>query len=246
MNKICTNTNEKWRDVVGYEGLYQVSNTGKIRSHHKGKWKDIVDCATKYGYKVVLLYKNGVRKSARVHRLVAEAFIPNPNNYPYINHKDENPLNNCAENLEWCTPKYNSNYGTATKRRAEKFMTPILMFDIDGNILKTFNSIIDAERELKHNHECISRCCSGKILSYKNCIWLYKGQESLLQERIDKCKKSNNFHRIARCDMDGNVLQIYPNISIAARESVTSRTQIDRQLKKNIISKNSKWLWKLV
>ena len=246
MNKICTNINEKWRDVVGYEGLYQVSNTGKIRSHHKGNWRNIKDCTSKYGYKVVLLHKDGIRKNARVHRLVAQAFIPNPNNLPYINHKDENPSNNHVDNLEWCTAAYNSNYGTCQQRKVSKQQIPILMFDIDGNLLRTFNSIIDAERELKYNHECISRCCSGKILSYKNCIWLYKGQESLLQERIDKCKKSNNFHRVARCDMDGNVLQIYPNISIAARESVTSRTQIDRQLKKNIISKNSKWLWKLV
>lgn len=237
---------EEWKDVVGYEGLYQVSNLGKVRSHYKDKWRIISDCTTKYGYKVVLLYKDKKRTQSRVHRLVAEAFISNPQNYPYINHKDENPANNCVENLEWCTAKYNSNYGTATKRRTEKLMIPILMFDIDGNILKAFNSIVDAERELKYNHECISRCCSGKILSYKNCIWLYKGQESLLQERIERCRNSNNFHRIARCDMNGNVLQIYPNVSIAARESATPRIQIDRQLKKNIISKNSKWLWKIV
>lgn len=180
---------EEWKDVVGYEELYQVNNSGKVRSHYKGEWKIISDCSTKYGYKVVLLYKDGVRKSARVHRLVAEAFIPNPNNYPYINHKDENPANNCVENLEWCTAKYNINYGTCQQRKASKLQIPILMFDIDGNLLETFNSITDAETELRYNHECISRCCSGKIISYKNCIWLYKGQESLLQERIERYKK---------------------------------------------------------
>lgn len=118
---------EVWKDVAGYEGLYQVSNLGRVASLEritsKGvhvPYKLLSQSNDKDGYKKVGLYKDGKVEVGRVHRLVATAFIPNPYNYPVINHKDENKQNNVVDNLEWCTVKYNANYGTAIQRRSDK------------------------------------------------------------------------------------------------------------------------------
>lgn len=111
-----------WKDIPGYEGLYQVSNTGKVRSlNYKGTgkkkiWKYAITVNT---YKKIALYKNGEIKYYYIHRLVAQAFMPNPNNYPVVNHKDENKSNNVVWNLEWCTQQYNCNYGTCQRRKSE-------------------------------------------------------------------------------------------------------------------------------
>ena len=115
---------EEWRDIKGYEGKYQVSNLGRVKSLKDSKEnyreKILSNSTDKRGYSNVNLYKNGKRNYFKVHRLVAEAFIPNPNNYPQVNHKDENKTNNCVSNLEWCTHEYNINYGTRNKRVSEK------------------------------------------------------------------------------------------------------------------------------
>lgn len=112
-----------WRDVPGYEGLYQVSNTGKIRSlNYKGtgKTRKLKLSVENDGYCHINLYnRDKKRRTHKVHRLVALAFIPNPNNYPIINHRDENRSNNCVWNLEWCTYVYNNNYGTRNKKLSE-------------------------------------------------------------------------------------------------------------------------------
>lgn len=115
---------EIWKDIEGYEGLYQISNMGRVKSlakqtlcgHRKEQTifrneKFLSLRCNKKGYLQVGLSKNGIRKQFTVHRLVAQTFIPNPNNLPQVNHKDENKTNNCIENLEWCTAEYNCNYG---------------------------------------------------------------------------------------------------------------------------------------
>lgn len=118
---------EIWKPVKGYEGLYEVSNKGRVKSLKRysvrfGHQKELVGeklmslHKSSEGYIIVHLSKDGERKSKSVHRLVAQAFIPNPHCYPLINHKDENKANNHVENLEWCTQEYNVNYGTAHKR----------------------------------------------------------------------------------------------------------------------------------
>lgn len=96
---------EIWKDIEGYEGKYQVSNTGEVKSLNyrgSGKTKLLRQTADKDGYKCVIFCKNGKVKGYKVHRLVAIAFIPNPNSLPIINHKDEDKTNNCVDNLEWC------------------------------------------------------------------------------------------------------------------------------------------------
>ena len=124
---------EEWRDVVGYEGIYEISNTGilkscerKVNVAHRGftgfrviKEKVMKTTFNDSGYEEIKLCKNNKYTQVFIHRLVAQAFIPNPNNLPFVNHKDENPRNNCADNLEWCTAKYNTNYGNRNKKISE-------------------------------------------------------------------------------------------------------------------------------
>lgn len=106
-----------WKDIKGYEELYKISNYGKVFSKIKNR---ILSPYKVNGYLQIDLYRNAKRKHCRIHRLVAEAFIPNPNNHPIINHKDEDKINNHTSNLEWCTNEYNSNYGTRNSRIGEK------------------------------------------------------------------------------------------------------------------------------
>ena len=123
---------EIWKDIPNYEGLYQVSNIGNVRTldkyvnssiknNDKVKRKSqILKQYNKRGYLQVTLTVNNKRHYFGVHRLVAQAFIPNPNNFPQVNHKDENPLNNNVKNLEWCTAKYNCNYGSRNSKIPNK------------------------------------------------------------------------------------------------------------------------------
>ena len=104
---------EEWKNVIGYEGLYEVSNKGNVRNVRRNTLLKL--SKTNDGYIQVHLYKNGIRTGFKVHRLVAEGFLPNPNNLPEVNHKDENPINNSVNNLEWCDHKYNVNYGHRTE-----------------------------------------------------------------------------------------------------------------------------------
>lgn len=109
---------EKWKDIEGYEGKYQISNKGRVKAlnFRRTTKEKIISGRNNKGYQAVELWKFGKRKSYLVHRLVALSFVPNPDNLPQINHKDENKLNNNADNLEWCTQFYNNIYGTRLQR----------------------------------------------------------------------------------------------------------------------------------
>lgn len=107
----------EWRDVKDYEGLYIVSNSGLVKSLITNR---ILKPRNSGDYDRVLLFKNKHTKECFIHKLVAEVFIPNPDNLPQVNHKDENKTNNCVDNLEWCTPSYNVNYGTCQERKSKK------------------------------------------------------------------------------------------------------------------------------
>lgn len=109
---------EKWKDIEGYEGLYQISNKGNVKSlnYNKTKKEKLLKSHYHHNYKRITLYKDKKYKSFFVHVLVAKSFIPNPNNLPQVNHKDENRENNVYTNLEWCTEKYNCNYGNRNKK----------------------------------------------------------------------------------------------------------------------------------
>lgn len=172
---------EIWKDIRDYEGLYQVSNTGKIKSlnyRHTGREKIMKHSVNNKGYLFVKLWKNRKFKSFRVHRLVAEAFIPNPNNLPFINHKSEIKTQNNVENLEWCDAKYNNNFGTRKERVGEKTTNGkcsklVLQIDKTTNeVIAEFPSMHQVERELGISH--ISECCLGKRNTAGGYKWRYK------------------------------------------------------------------------
>ena len=138
---------EIWKDIEGYEGIYQINTKGDIKSlPRKGAHGGIIKpTEDKDGYLCVGLNKNAKRKTFKVHRLVAMTFIPNPNDFPEVNHKDENKANNYVENLEWCHHDYNSQYGTRGERIGRALARPIYSVDEFGNI-EHFNSLADAQR----------------------------------------------------------------------------------------------------
>lgn len=188
---------EIWKAISGFEGLYEVSNFGSIRSvdhsvcrscHGTIKVRGrILRKFLKFGYETITLTKDGRNHYKRVHQLVAEAFVPVPrellhlygkkteNGYPalVLNHKDENRSNNRADNLEWCTQKYNINYGTAVGRRAKKFMKPILQFTQGGDFVARYESVTEAGRVANASIGNISRCAYGRY-GYKTAggfVW---------------------------------------------------------------------------
>lgn len=156
--------NEIWKPVKDYEGLYEVSNLGRVKSlnyKNSNKEKILKQGLTAKNYCQISLCKNKEIKHLYIHRLVAQAFIPNPNNLLLINHKDENPLNNIVSNLEWCDKKYNNNYGNCKEKHSLKVSIPIKQFDLNGNYIKTWNSMKDAQESLKVSRGNICLCCKG-------------------------------------------------------------------------------------
>ena len=160
---------EIWKDKKDYEEHYQVSNCGRVKSIRFGKERILKPVPNSFGYLFVKLCKDGKAKAFTVHRLVAEAFLDNPNNYKEVNHKDENKTNNVVTNLEWCDRKYNQNYGT----RTEKCSKPVLQYDLEGNFIKEWKSTAECGRN-GYNYGNVAACCRGKLKKYKNFIWKYK------------------------------------------------------------------------
>ena len=208
------NEKEEWRPVKDYEGRYEISNLGRVRSlDHKvfcektQTWKSRIQRGrvlkpasngSKQGYLIVNLRRFNRSKMRYVHRLVADAFLDNPNNYPVINHKDENPKNNRVDNLEWCTQKYNVNYGSRLdkfrffmlsdknpnrgKHRPESFKEKVrksvLQFDREGHLVKEWDSARTVGDTLGIYPGGITSSCRRRIPSYKNFIWRYKNDKS--------------------------------------------------------------------
>lgn len=173
---------EHWKAVVGYEGLYEVSDQGRIRSlnyAHTGQVDYLIPQKTEKGYLRVCLYKNGISKQWRIHRLQAIAFIPNPDNLPCVNHKNETPWDNRVENLEWCNAKYNNNYGTVKQRVSQTMrkhfssINQVGQYSLEGTLIAVFLSVKEAAKQTRFNSINILKCCLGKIKSYKGFIWQY-------------------------------------------------------------------------
>ena len=184
---------EIWRDIKDYEGLYQVSNLGRVKSlEHKVLFKNsekiIKECLLKPykvrgGYFQVKLQNNTLKKNIYIHRLVAMTFpdlvdwTEDAKGKPFeelqVNHKNEfDKANNCVDNLEWCDNYYNSHYGTHIERVIQSHLKPVLQYTLDGQFVAEYSSIIEAEKQTGIRHICC--CCKGKRKTAGGYIWRYK------------------------------------------------------------------------
>ena len=169
---------EIWKDIKDYEGLYQISNLGRIKSFRRStKFK----CPDEYiltptvannGYMQVTFYKDKTKHKFLVHRLVAKAFLPNPNNYPQVNHKDENRENNRVDNLEWCTAEYNNAYGTAQLRKIDTVSKPIEQLTYDGKVIAIYRSTRIAS-EILHIERGTLSSAINKHSQCQGFFWRY-------------------------------------------------------------------------
>lgn len=183
---------EIWKDIRGYEGRYQVSNLGNVKSLNYGNHgtaKNLVPKVSNRGRPWVELAKDGAKKAYLVYRLVATEFIPNENNYPEVNHKDENVFNNCVDNLEWCTGEYNRSYSynlhpekhrdarescTRTgKRYGKRTALEIEQLDFEGNVVKRWPNSRTIFNDTGMSDWSISECCRGKRKQAYGFKWRY-------------------------------------------------------------------------
>lgn len=175
---------EKWKDIIGYEGLYQASSLGNIRSLDRydcrGNWikgKVMKPRLINSGYLMVhFRNENGKRKGLLVHRLVAQAWIDNPEGKKQVDHIDENKLNNRVENLRWATPKENTNHGTGMKRAALSRGISVAQLTEDNEVIAIFPSLAEAGRKTKINDSAIGACCSGRFKHAGGYKWRYEGK----------------------------------------------------------------------
>lgn len=199
---------EEWKDIEGYEGLYQISNYGRVKSLErecKNRWgqmrvveeKILKGSPNSDGYLCVSLCKNGTKKSYRVNRLVAIAFIPNPNDLEEVDHIDGNKEKNIFTNLRWVSRLENmQNENTVNKRKAEKDKygrkgedhwksKRVVQLSLNGELIKIYGSIREASRETKFHHESIRHCCKRDNKEYKGFKWMYYEDYIQLKGEID-------------------------------------------------------------
>ena len=210
---------EIWKDIIGYEGLYKISNYGRVKNKNK-VLKLKVD---KDWYYRIGLSKNNKQKFYFIHRLVAQAFIPNPNDYPQVNHKDQSPnkklgifANNNVANLEWCDCKYNNNYGTVKelKRKAQlnriDVSKVILQYDLDGNFIKEWKSQKEIERSLGFKQANISDACT-KLKTHQSFGYMWYIKET--EEYGNKISKYINPRSkpVYQYDLNYNFIKFFEN-----------------------------------
>ena len=169
---------EVWKPIVGYVGLFEISSFGRVKSFRKKDpyiLKEIT--GGNNDYKTVQFQVNKIRKTFLIHRLVAQHFINNDDetNKIQVNHIDQNVENNYYKNLEWCTPKYNANYGDRNKKVSEKaHKKKVLQFTLDGEFVREWDSLCEIERQTGFPRTNISACCRGKHKSAYGFVWKYK------------------------------------------------------------------------
>lgn len=178
---------EIWKDIEGYGGTFQVSNLGRVKTfnyRNTGVEKVLKPKKHNKGYLQVQLMKGDMNKMFTIHRLVAQAFIPNPDNLPFVNHKDENKTNNCVDNLEWCDRLYNVRYSldlhpernTQVKhyqKNHRRLDRKINQYDKQGNLIKTWDNSRTIQNETKMSDWSISECCRGNRHTAYGYIWQY-------------------------------------------------------------------------
>lgn len=205
------NEQERWKPIDGYNGLYMVSDRGRIKSYREKKvpnncyltnggkiiYEKILKSDTNHGYEQVGLTKNGKIKNYAIHRLVAQAFIPNPNQLPEINHKNHNKTDNSVDNLEWCDRSYNNKHRRKHKR--------IIQLTKKGAKIRIWDSVEEIENELGYKAKIIIRCCNKETYYAYSYSWRYYNM-----------KQKTTFSVYSK--ITGEKIGIFDSITKAAKE----------------------------
>lgn len=225
-------TEEMWKDIKGFEGKYQVSSEGRVKSlarkfvdnfGHKQNIKErILKVRTNIqGYKKVTIYDiYGKRKSLSVHRLVCEAFHPNPDNKPEVNHIDEDKSNNRACNLEWVTSKENCNHGTRIERISKTKRKPVAQYTLDGELVRIWESVAEVSRQNGFDSSTISKVARGKEKKAYNHLWKY-----IISEENNNCETEvkrevkDLSKPVAQLTLNGELLRVYKSTHDAGRQT---------------------------
>lgn len=209
LKPIFTETINKELGIL--DGVFLVSNKGRVKNGLTDKivtpslWGDYYSVTLSHNFE-----NHGiVSKTITLHRLVASAFIPNPNNLPYINHKNENKLNNEVENLEWCTPQYNRQYGSTTKNMIETkkkngSIKKICQLTLDGNYLNTFESTNEASKQTSVSKSGIQQCCKRQFCKQmKGYVFLYL-EDYILLKNEDGSVNKEFLNNLSACRVELN------------------------------------------
>ena len=221
---------EIWRDVVGYEGLYKVSNLGNVFSNYVNR--QLIPGTTKDGYKYVFLSKNKEKRMKTIHRLVATSFLSNPNNFPVVNHKDENPANNNVNNLEWCTHLYNCTYNDAHIKRGQLLAKHVYRYNKLGEIIEEYESVREVARILNASSGDIVDCCNGKLMTYLDSVWSYEiitADEVFNKFQQSHVNRKNNKKLskiVNQYDLNMNLIATYPSARETSRQLGISQSLI--------------------
>lgn len=201
---------------------YSVSDDGQVRND---KTNRILSQSTQQDYKHVTLSIDGKQKRMRVHRLVAEVFLDNPQNKPYVNHKDGNRGNNSVENLEWATPAENTQHAVLTGLFVSGVAKPVNQYSLDGQLMMTFPSATEASRQTGTAQEKITMCCKRQRETANDYQWRYVND---IQDVGKVQKKFITGKKVAQCDDEGNILNIYESFREAARAVHGTSSAISR------------------
>lgn len=248
---------EIWKELPEYEGLYQISNYGRIKRiprNDQGLGNRTLAKIRKYnfdkdGYCVVVLSKDGIKRVKKVHRLVLETFLPNSEQLPMVNHKDEDKTNNRLSNLEWCTAKYNCNYGTALERTAKKLTNrtdcsiSVLCFNLKGVMIREYPSISEVKRTFGKNVNHIYKVISHGGGYANGYVWIQKENIENLQNILNKRYSSPK--EVVQLTMDFQFVNEFKNAQEASRTTGICSNNIRECCRhEQSYAKGYRWLFK--